>query len=125
MNRRMLDAIVVDALSGKNALNSMSSAEIKGFPGLQLAVSHTRRAVRLYHMPQENTLSFDTTDHVIAIDSIIEALNESATSNKITFVILVRKEGSCYAVYFNRRGQLSMRRVTAYRGYERYSTSDG
>lgn len=89
VNRRMLDAIVVDALSGKNALNSMSSAEIKGFPGLQLA---------------ENTLSFDTTDHVIAIDSIIEALNESATSNKITFVILVRKEGSCYAVYFNRRG---------------------
>ncbi|KAK1939677.1 hypothetical protein X943_002226 [Babesia divergens] len=89
VNRRMLDAIVVDALSGKNALNSMSSTEIKGFPGLQLA---------------ENTLSFDTTDHVIAIDSIIEALNECATSNKITFVILVRKEGSCYAVYFNRRG---------------------
>nr|BAN65396.1 hypothetical protein [Babesia bovis] len=91
MTRSVVKNLVVDAQRAKNTIEAMSKTIIKNFPGLELA---------------DDVNSFETVDHAMAIDSVVDYMNEHAGLNTLSFAIIVKK-GYCCALYYNSRGESS------------------
>ncbi|GIX65517.1 CBR-PQN-85 protein, variant [Babesia caballi] len=101
VTRSMLNDLLSDALRAKNSVEGLSKAAIKNFPGLQLAVGCPERR---RSDPQEDISSFETVDHSMAIDSVVDALSDRSAPNMVSFAVLVKKNTCCHAVYLNNRG---------------------
>ncbi|GFE53964.1 ferrous iron transport B, putative [Babesia ovis] len=86
---RVINSLVIDAQKAKNSIEAISKAVIKNFPGLQLA---------------DGISSFETVDHAMAIDAVMDYKNEHATLNRASFAIIL-KRNCCFALYFNNRGE--------------------